>query len=139
MLHSQKQMMRTIPAAFHVNLSVTHPRRSLGETEDEKLSQGNEETTSFAKTAFQPKSLLHPISVSREGKALNAGGVNTRLLPSPKVKFSVQLLRLFATQWTAACQAYSYLSLLFFETLHSNGYFFLFSFTFHVLSFLSYL
>ena len=134
-------MMRTIPAAFHVNLSVTHPRRSLGER-DEKLSQGNEETTSFAKTAFQPESLLHPISVSREGKALNAGGVNTRLLPSPKVKFSVQLLsrvQLFATQWTAACQAYSCLSLLFFETLHSNGYFFLFSFTFHVFSFLSYL
>ena len=133
--------MRTIPAAFHVNLSVTHPRRSLGER-DEKLSQGNEETTSFAKTAFQPESLLHPISVSREGKALNAGGVNTRLLPSPKVKFSVQLLsrvRLFATQWTAACQAYSCLSLLFFETLPSNGYFFLFSFTFHVFSFLSYL
>ena len=97
-----KNMMKTIPAAFHVNLSVTHPRRSLRER-DEKLSQGNKETTS----AFQPESLLHPIFVSREGKALNAGRVNTRLLPSPKVKFSVQLLShvlLFATPWTAACQ-----------------------------------
>lgn len=55
MLHSQKQMMRTLPAAFYVNLSVTHPRRSLEEKDYEKLSQGHEETTSFAKTAFQPE------------------------------------------------------------------------------------
>lgn len=67
MLHSQKQMMRTLPAAFPVNLSVTHLRRSLGEKEDEKLSQGHKETASFAKRAFQPE-LIPPHLCIQGGK-----------------------------------------------------------------------